>query len=138
MNRGILPMPARSPLPYPITSYPLPPHTPFPRDVRYGPPTLPLQASKSKLIFQWKNGVSEEEELLSYYKLSNVCLSFCLSVCSLTPLSSLGLRSPNLVGECQMTQEYSIMGSFRTRLLRSKVSFFRVLRSIRMKLRGRM
>ena len=44
-----------------------------------------------------------------------VCLSVCLSVCSLSPLRSFDGSSPNLVGVCRWTSELPLRGSFSKR-----------------------
>ena len=41
-----------------------------------------------------------------------VCLSVCLSVCSLSPPRSFDRSSPNLVGVCRWTSELPLRGSF--------------------------
>ena len=52
---------------------------------------------------------------ISYYKSSNVCLSVCLSVCSLSPPRSFDGSLPNLVGVCRWTSELPLRGSFSKR-----------------------
>ena len=52
---------------------------------------------------------------ISYYKSSNVCLSVCLSVCSLSPPRSFDGSSPNLVGACRWTSELPLRSSFSKR-----------------------
>ena len=44
-----------------------------------------------------------------------VCLSVCLSVCSLSPPRSFDGSSPNLVGVCRWTSELPLRGSFSKR-----------------------
>ena len=44
-----------------------------------------------------------------------VCLSVCLSVCSLSPPRSFDRSSPNLVGVCRWTSELPLRGSFSKR-----------------------
>ena len=44
-----------------------------------------------------------------------VCLSVCLSVCSLSPPRSFDGSSPNLVGVCRWSSELPLRGSFSKR-----------------------
>ena len=51
-----------------------------------------------------------------------VCLSVCLSVCSLSPPRSFDQSSPNLVGVCRWTSELPLRGSFSKRLTGRRVN----------------
>ena len=51
-----------------------------------------------------------------------VCLSVCLSVCSLSPPRSFDGSSPNLVGVCRWTSELPLRGSFSKRSMGRRVN----------------
>ena len=51
-----------------------------------------------------------------------VCLSVCLSVCSLSPPRSFDRSSPNLVGVCRWTSELPLRGSFSKRSTGQRVN----------------